>query len=129
MTSRKPIALALAATVVATGAFSAAAVGQGETVEIKTAIKIRTSFPAFHGKVTADNENCVEERTVRLYREKRGGGKQLLGKDRTSNSGKWKVKVAPKSGAYFAVVEKVTEGTAGTIYVCLKDKSRTVTVD
>lgn len=129
MTSRTRIGLTLATAVALAWAMSALALGQGETVEIETAIKIRTSFPAFHGKVTADNEHCVEERTVKLYRQKLGGGKQLLGKDRTSNSGKWTVKIDPKSGAYFAVVEKVTEGTAGTIYVCLKDKSRTVAVD
>jgi hypothetical protein len=33
------------------------------------------------------------------------------------------------SGAYLAVVKQREEGTAGTIFVCLRDKSKIVGVD
>jgi hypothetical protein len=104
--------------------------GAGQTVELGSHVKIRDGFPAFHGKVTAHNAACVEQRRVKLFKERRNGGRKLLGFDQTDNDGKWLVEVDPlKSGAYFAVAKRREEGTAGTIYVCLRKKSRTVAVD
>jgi hypothetical protein len=109
---------------------AATAFAQGETVEIQTEVIIRDTAPAFHGKVKADNENCVEDREVRLYKEKRSGGKKLLGLDQASNSGKWKIPFDKlTSGAYFAIAKKVEQGTAGTIYECVKGKSVVIPVD
>ena len=34
-----------------------------------------------------------------------------------------------KSGAYLAVVKQRSEGTAGTIFVCLRDRSQIAVVD
>ncbi len=123
-------ALALATTAAAVLAVGAGAFAQGQTVEIEAAVKLRDSAPAFHGKVVADNENCVEDRTVKMFKQKRSGGKKLLGKDHAANNGKWKVlfdKVT--SGGYFAVAPSVEQGTAGTIYDCLRAKSRVLAVD
>ncbi len=104
--------------------------GAGQTVELGSHVKIRDGFPAFHGKVKAHNAACVEQRRVKLFKERRNGGRKLLGFDQTDNDGKWLVEVDPlKSGAYFAVAKRREEGTAGTIYVCLRKKSRTVAVD
>ena len=104
--------------------------GAGQTVELGSHVKIRDGFPAFHGKVKAHNAACVEQRRVKLFKERRNGGRKLLGFDQTDDDGKWLVEVDPlKSGAYFAVAKRREEGTAGTIYVCLRKKSRTVAVD
>ena len=103
---------------------------QGQTVEIQTEVIIRNTAPAFHGKVKADNENCVEDRKVKLFKEKRHGGKKLLGTDHAGDSGKWKVlfdKVT--SGGYFAIAPTVEEGTAGTIYKCVRAKSVVIPID
>jgi hypothetical protein len=109
---------------------AAIAFAQGQTVEIEAEVKLRDRAPAFHGKVVADNENCVEDRTVKMFKQKRGGGKKLLGKDHAANNGKWTVlfdKVT--SGGYFAVAPSVEQGTAGTIYDCLRAKSRVLAID
>src|SRR5687767_8600795 len=122
------LAAATVAAVVLSGASLAFA--QGATVEIETELIIRQNTPTFHGKVKADNENCVEDRKVKLFKQKRSGGdKKLLGTDHASNGGQWKIlfdKVG--SGTYFAIAPKVEEGTAGTIYECLKAKSDDVPI-
>ena len=100
------------------------------TVEIDSRIILRESFPAFHGKVKSHNSACLAPRRVKLFKEKRNGDKKLLGKTQTDSAGKWEVLVDPlKSGVYYAIVKKRTEGTAGTIFVCLRDKSKTAVVD
>ena len=110
---------------------AASAFAQGETVEIQTEVILRNTAPAFHGKVKADNENCVEDRKVKMFKKKNsGGGRKLLGTDHASNSGKWKVPFDKlTSGAYFAIAPKVEEGTAGTIYECVKAKSVVIPID
>jgi hypothetical protein len=105
---------------------AATAFAQGETVEVDTTLIMRQSTPTFHGKVKADDENCVEDRKVKLFRKDStdGGGKTLLGTDHAADSGRWKVlfdKV--DSGVYFAVAPGVEQGTAGTIYACKRAKS------
>ena len=122
--------LALAAASAAVLGIGATAFAQGETVEIDTEVIIRNTAPAFHGKVKADNENCVEDRKVKLFKEKRSGGKKLLGTDHAANSGKWEIPFDKlSSGGYFAIAPKVEEGTAGTIYECLKAKSVVIPID
>jgi len=122
--------LALAAACAALLGIAATALAQGETVEIQTEVILRNTAPAFHGKVKADNENCVEDRKVKMFKKKRSGGKKLLGTDHAANSGKWKVPFDKlTSGAYFALAPKVEEGTAGTIYECVKAKSVVIPID
>jgi hypothetical protein len=105
------------------------ALAQPVTVRVDSKITISESPPAFHGKVKADNAACEPNRKVKLFR-KQSGPDELLGKDTTDSDGKWKVAVHPlSSGAYYAKVRRREEGTAGTIYVCHKDVSRTVVVD
>ncbi len=100
------------------------------TVEIDSQIIMRQHFPAFHGKVKSSNEACVQNRLVKLFKKKRSGGRKLLGKTHTDSAGKWAVIVDPlKSGVYRAVVKQRSEGTAGTIFVCLRDKSQQAVVD
>jgi hypothetical protein len=130
MTPATTLRLALATAGAVVFGTAAVAFAQGETVEIPTEVKLRNGAPAFHGKVTADNENCVEDRVVKMFKQKRSGGKKLLGKTHAANDGKWTVlfdKVT--SGGYFALAPKVEQGTAGTIYQCLKAKSRVIAVD
>ena len=100
------------------------------TVEIDSEIIMRPNFPAFHGKVKSSNAACVQNRLVKLFKKRRSGGRRLLGKTHTDSAGKWAVIVDPlSSGVYRAVVKQRAEGTAGTIFVCLRDKSRRAVVD
>lgn len=129
----RTLAAKLALTAVLTLALAGLAVTAApatNTVEINSRIIMRQSFPAFHGKVKSPNDACTQDRRVKLFKLKRNGGRRLLGKTRTNNTGKWKVIVDPlSSGIYRAVVKRRAEGTAGTIFVCLGDTSRRAVVD
>lgn len=104
--------------------------GATNTVEIDSEIILRETFPAFHGKVTSSNAACTQDRLVKLFKKRRNGGRRLLGETHTDLAGKWEIIVDPlSSGLYRAVVKQRAEGTAGTIFVCLRDKSDRVFVD
>jgi hypothetical protein len=112
-------------------AFAAVGVASaGNTETIESEIKLRNNAPAFHGRIVSNNDACEQGRSVKLFKERRSGAKKLLGKTASDLEGKWQVLVDPlKSGAYFAVAQRREEGTAGTIFVCERAKSRTVVVD
>jgi hypothetical protein len=130
MSARSLTGLALIAALAVVPATAFAGGGPGEVVEVESKVKIKEEFPAFHGKVKAENTACVDNRLVKLFKEKRNGDRKLLGKDRTDVDGKWEVLVDPlKSGAYWAVVKRFEDATAGPIYDCLKGKSKVVAVD
>ena len=131
MTGKATPRLILAAVLALVTSVSAIGVaGATNTVEIDSQIILRESFPAFHGKVKSSNEACTEQRLVKLFKKKRNGGRKLLGETHTNNAGRWQVIVDPlSSGAYRAVVKQRSEGTAGTIFVCLRDKSQIAVVD
>jgi hypothetical protein len=124
---------ALMLTVVAAALVALAATGPAmatQTVHISSEIKIRNHAPAFHGRIVSDNDACEQGRSVKLFKERRNGGKRLLGTTTSDLEGKWAVLVDPlSSGAYFAVAQRREEGTAGTIFVCDRAKSRIVAVD
>ena len=123
--------LALAAILALVGSgLAISAANATNTVEIDSQIILRETFPAFHGKVKSSNEACVQNRLVKLFKKKRSGGRKLLGKTHTDSAGHWEVIVDPlSSGVYRAVVKQRAEGTAGTIFVCLRDKSQRAVVD
>jgi hypothetical protein len=99
------------------------------TVKIDSRVTISERPPNFHGHVRSKRNACERDRKVKLYKQRKGPDK-LLGKDETNHRGRWVVEVAPlKSGAYYAKVNRREEGTAGTIYVCRHDTSRTVVID
>jgi hypothetical protein len=128
--TRNAWTLTLATVAIAALAAPLAVAGGGNVVEIETTVKLRESFPAFHGKVKSDNEACVYPRRVKLFKQRRNGGRKLLGTDQTDMNGRWEVIVDPlKSGAYLAVAKRREEGTAGTIYVCARDRSKIAVVD
>ena len=123
--------LAVAA-VLALGVSAAATTGAGagNIVEIDSEIVMRETFPAFHGKVTSSNAACTQNRLVKLFKKRQNGGRKILGKTNTDLAGKWQVIVDPlKSGLYRSVVKQREEGTAGTIFVCARDKSQQAFVD
>ena len=67
---------------------------------------------------------------MKLFLAKRHAPDKFLGRDHTNNHGRWQVDVNPlKSGAYYAKVSRRSDGTAGTIHICVKDRSRIVPVD
>jgi hypothetical protein len=100
-----------------------------QTVKINSKVTISTRPPAFHGHVKSSKSACEIHRKVKLVKQRHGPDK-LLGTDKTNHRGRWEVDVEPlKSGVYYAKVVRRSEGTAGTIFVCRGDVSRTIVVD
>ena len=129
----KTLTRKLALTAVLALAFSGLTISAApatNTVEINSRLIMRPNFPAFHGRVKSPNNACEDNRLVKLFKKKRSGGRKLLGKTHTDSAGHWEVIVDPlSSGVYRAVVKQRAEGTAGTIFVCLRDKSQRAVVD
>jgi len=124
---------ALTATVlslVAVGALSTAA-GATRTVLIHSKVSIANHRGLhFVGRVRSSNHACVEQRKVVLFRVIENGPDQALERDTTSAQGSWSVEVSGFAGIsmshFYAKVKRRSEGTAGTIYVCQADRSRTI---
>ena len=130
-TRRAPIAatLAAAALVVAVGAASAT-----RTVDVPSKVTIESHGLRFSGEVktAAVYEPCEQQRKVTLFKVISGGPDQAVGHDTTDNHGRWSVTPQGSAGItlarFYAKVKKLSQGTAGTIYVCLAGKSRTTKV-
>jgi hypothetical protein len=120
---------ALIVCAVLTAAVAAVPALATNVVKIDSKVTISAHAPAFHGRVKSDNHACETGRKVKLFK-RRHGPDHLLGHDETNHKGRWQVGVNPlSSGAYYAKVTRREEGTAGTIYVCRRDRSRTRVVD
>ena len=112
--------LAIAATATAT-----------RTVRIASKVSIANHHGLhFVGRVTSSNHACVEQRTVSLFRVIENGPDQALGHDTSDEEGRWSAEVSGFAGIsmshFYAKVKRRSEGTAGTIYVCQADRSRTI---
>lgn len=124
---------ATALAVVALGLMAAGAAAT-RTIEIPSGITIKSHELHFTGKVTAPAkyEPCKEQRKVTLFKVISGGPDQAVGHDTTGADGKWSITPQGSAGItlshFYAKVKKLSEGTAGTIYVCLGAKSKTIAV-
>jgi len=109
----------------------AATAGATRTVRISSKVSIANHHGLhFAGRVTASNHACVEGRRVTLFRVIENGPDQALGHDVTGGNGRWSVEVSGFAGIslshFYAKVKRRSEGTAGTIFVCRGDRSRTI---
>jgi hypothetical protein len=107
------------------------AAGATRTVRIPSKVSIANHHGLdFAGRVKAPNHACVEQRKVVLFRVIENGPDQALGRDVTDSQGSWSVEVSGFAGIslshFYARVSRRSEGTAGTIYVCQGDRSRTI---
>jgi hypothetical protein len=120
MSRRTPKSVVAASLLAIAGIFAATALA----ADVTSKIKVFDGPPAFHGKVKADKEKCVELRKVKVLKRKSSGNK-VKEKDNTDMDGKWEAEINLKSGTYFA---KVTESKVGNT-TCLGDKSKNIVVD
>jgi len=119
---RTGLALALTAAI-AIGALTPAT---AQDMPFESKIRLKDSFPAFHGKVKSDSSQCIFDRKIRLFKVKSGEDK-VLGKTRTDAEGRWEILMEPKSGVYYAKVNQFDD--EATMLVCLPDKSKKVSID
>jgi hypothetical protein len=96
------------------------------TVSIASHITIKGKGLTFSGRVSSTKAPCRGSRKVTLYRTP----SLVLGSTTTNSSGHWKITASGSAGItlghFYARVQKRSEGTAGTIYVCKAAKSKTV---
>ena len=131
-TSKKLAALVTATAVAALAvALVAAPATATRTIKVPSQISIISKSLKFSGKVTAGKyEPCVQQRKVILYKVVTGGPDQAVGETSTSLKGNWTITPQGSAGIslarFYAKVRKVSEGTAGTIYVCQAARSKTI---
>jgi hypothetical protein len=122
-------ALALIAGAIALASSLSVAEGT-RTVRIPSQITIHENGLQFKGKVTATNDACLADRKVTLFRRFSDGSHQAYGSDMTGAGGHWHIQVSGSAGIsmarFYAKAHRRSEGTAGTIYVCQRARSRTI---
>jgi len=92
--------------VAAVGALVALPVSAFGAGRNSTRVIVSLKLPAFHGRLKSPRSACLGSRTVKMFR-KQGRRTVLLGHSRSSNSGRWTVRVGKlRPGAYFAKVAK-----------------------
>ena len=100
------------------------------TVRIPSRISIASKGTVMHGHVRSPNPGCIEGRKVKLKIDSSGGNDQVIGTDTTNAHGRWRIQVSGFAGVslahFYARVRRQSQGTAGTIYVCRPDRSRTI---
>jgi hypothetical protein len=87
----------------------------------------RDKTPAFFGNVESNSKNCIEGRTVKVLKKKRGR-EIVLAKTTTNADGAWRIgRDKIKSGVYIAKVRR-TEADSKGLY-CGGDRSGNRRVD
>jgi hypothetical protein len=119
------LAVAGLATAAVVGVTSADA---SHVVKIASHISIRSHNLTFSGRVTSPNHACVPMRRVTLYRT----NGDVLGHTHTNSHGHWKITASGSAGIsqghFYAKVKRLSQGAAGTIYVCKGARSRTIPI-
>ena len=124
--TRGPLRIAAVVTISAAVALGAAVPASAD-MPFDSKIRLKNSFPAFHGLVKSDGDACIANRKVRLFKERRNGKDKVLGKTRTGIDGKWEILKEPKSGVYYAKVNQYANEASGL--VCLPDESKKIVID
>ncbi|HKG36317.1 MAG TPA: hypothetical protein VKA89_07780 [Solirubrobacterales bacterium] len=110
-------------------ALSAGAALGANVVKIRSKVTIAADGLRFHGKVLSPNAACEQGRKVKLKREVPGKD-PVFGTSTTDAQGRWEVTVSGFAGVslsrFYARVRRRSEGTAGTIFVCRSDRSRSI---
>ena len=114
---------------VAALALSAGAALGANVVKIRSKVTIAADGLRFHGKVVSPKAACEQGRKVKLKREAPGKD-PVFGTSTTDAKGRWEVTVSGFAGVslsrFYARVRRRAEGTAGTIFVCRPDRSRSI---
>jgi hypothetical protein len=91
---------------------------------VKVDSKVTVHF-GFGGQVKSSKHACEVQRKVKLFKRRPGAADQLIGTDTSNSHGQWSVE-SGQPGFFYAKVLRRKEGTAGTIFVCLGDRSKII---
>jgi hypothetical protein len=115
----RPRTIALIAAASLAVAVPPAAIGGGETpvAHVSGTVYIGKNPPYFHGRVGAENETCAGPRPVKVFERLENGERDRIGiteSDLSAPRAKWLLPVEPEPGS---------------IFVCLRAKSRTIEIN
>lgn len=125
-TTRGTLRWVAAMTISGAIALGAAVPASAGDMPYESKIRLKNSFPAFHGLVKSDGSACIANREVRLFREQDGEDNKI-GKTRTDSEGKWEILKEPKSGVFYAKVNEY--GNEELELLCLSDTSKKIVID
>jgi hypothetical protein len=104
---------------------TAALVAPAAAEAARTTVTISSRVPAFNGSVHSSARACEARRRVRVYR-RTSAGKRLVGGDRSSGRGRWRVPAHPlQPGAYFARAKRKQAGSV----TCRAGRSDVVVIE
>ncbi len=104
-------------------------VAQAEEGATKSKVTIKESKKGFKGSVSSADENCIADRDVTVYKERKKKKDEKVASTSTDESGDWKAKVNDADGKYYATVSRsVYSDEYGALYECKKDSSDSVKV-
>jgi hypothetical protein len=134
MKASKKLGALLVVTAVAALAVAlvAAPASATRTIKVPSQISIASKSLKFSGKVTVPKtyEPCAGQRKVTLYKVVSGGPAQPVGQATTNSKGNWTITPQGSAGIslarFYAKVKFLSQGTAGTIYVCQAARSKTI---
>ncbi len=126
MTGKAFRAMTVLAPCLAVAFLTVASADATRVVRISSHISIHSEGLTFSGRVTSPNHACVPMRKVTLYRT----NGNVLGHTHTNAQGHWKITASGSAGIslghFYAKVKRISQGAAGTIYVCRAARSRTI---
>jgi hypothetical protein len=106
---RKSVLTTLAVCAAIVGALAVPAAAPAANIPTTVSIRFvdRTGPDIFRGRVTSPNANCIQDRTVRLFRA-RAGDDQLIDTDSSEDNGSWSIDVEgdPTPGRYYVRVTR-----------------------
>lgn len=90
-------------------------------------VSLDYSDSAFKGKVRSGRPKCEKNRKVKI-KKMRPGRDRVVGRDRTNDRGKFRVRERNAKGRYYAKVSRRSRGRYGHTHICKKDASRPIRV-
>lgn len=129
MRSTRWLAALATSAIVALGAGPASA-GTTEypTVFTKFKYKLESGVATFKGEIDSPKGGCVQDRAVKLYRQK-GGNTDKVGGDHTNSKGKFEIDLGsgpPETGKYYAKIKQTNIGSSSNEKTCLGRTSGSV---
>jgi hypothetical protein len=90
-----------------------------------TQVTIKEQNGDFNGKVKSENSICIADRTVTVFKRRKGRPDKKINSDTSGKDGKWSTgNTHVGKGKYYAKAKPVLKGSG-----CKRGKSRVVTVD
>ena len=119
--------VALALVLVAPLLVATAAVVSAHDARYDSSVSIRYDRPNFEGRVRSERDFCENNRTVQVFKVRRGVDR-LIGQDQTNKNGFYSVRKTGARGRFYAKVVRDVRGRYQHNHICKGDTSGTIRV-